>query len=207
MVCSSCSQVGHTRASKECPKYGAGTTADRNTLWNRISTLNYELAATVDSSIEYKVDRELMSKMCEILGEDKTICVYCKTEKANSPDHFHPRIKDGKYTGYGNHPLNIVPCCKTCNSQKGNKTLLEWKPHLATDPMWVSFLKFHEENVEKDVRGIEIYTQQQVKLKEFIRNLTDECEAIRKMDLSTLNQLTVGSSKNDDHSQLPSTRI
>lgn len=181
MVCSSCNQIGHTRSSKLCPKYGCGRTADRNTLLKRISTLNYELAATVDSSCEYKVEQELINKMHEILGEDKTICVYCNTEKANSLDHFHPRIKNG-YTGYGNHPLNLVPCCSKCNSQKGNKTLLEWNPNFVTDPKWVSFLKFHTENVVKDIRGIEIYIQQQVKLQEFIKNLTDECEAMRKTD-------------------------
>jgi len=190
MVCSACNESGHNRSSKQCPKYGGGRTVDPNTLWNRRSTLNYELAATVDSSSEYKVDQELMNKMHEILGEDKTICVYCRTEKANALDHFHPRIRNGEYTGYGNHPVNLVPCCGKCNQQKGNKTLLEWKPNLATDTMWISFLKFHEENVVKDIRGIEIYTQQQVKLREFIKKLTDECEDMRKTDFTQAPTLT-----------------
>lgn len=37
-------------------------------------------------------------------------------------DHLTPKSKGGT-----NHPDNLVPCCKSCNSKKQSKTLEEYR--------------------------------------------------------------------------------
>jgi hypothetical protein len=49
-------------------------------------------------------------------------CAYCGKELQNlTQDHFIPLSKNGEYTKY-----NIVPSCKSCNSEKNNKNPYEW---------------------------------------------------------------------------------
>lgn len=48
-------------------------------------------------------------------------CVYCGGPES-SEDHFRPVIgKNGMPTGYCNDAWNVVPCCISCNSSKGNR--------------------------------------------------------------------------------------
>lgn len=51
---------------------------------------------------------------------DKDTCVYCNL-LANSVDHIIPQ-----YHGGTDELLNLVPCCKRCNSSKGKKDLFDW---------------------------------------------------------------------------------
>jgi 5-methylcytosine-specific restriction endonuclease McrA len=51
------------------------------------------------------------------------ICCYCGKDKELTQDHFIPLVNGGEYT-----KNNIVPCCLSCNSSKGNKDFLEWYP-------------------------------------------------------------------------------
>jgi hypothetical protein len=58
----------------------------------------------------------------------KGICHYCRT--ATSPkeltmDHIIPLIREGKSTRG-----NVVPACKTCNSQKKYLLPIEWQDYL-----------------------------------------------------------------------------
>ena len=49
-------------------------------------------------------------------------CCYCYDETAKlTIDHLIPRFKDGPESSD-----NIVWCCRSCNSSKGKKDLLEW---------------------------------------------------------------------------------
>ena len=51
---------------------------------------------------------------------DKDTCVYCEL-LANTVDHIIPQ-----YHGGTDELLNLVPCCKHCNSSKGKKDLFDW---------------------------------------------------------------------------------
>lgn len=57
----------------------------------------------------------------EILLEDSNgKCVYCG-EPATTMDHIIPIIKGGKTV-----PGNIVPACRSCNSSKKDRDVMEW---------------------------------------------------------------------------------
>lgn len=61
----------------------------------------------------------------EILKKDDFRCHYCKhplTNRTMHIDHVLPRSKGGT-----DEPDNLVACCPACNSQKGSKTIEEWK--------------------------------------------------------------------------------
>ena len=53
--------------------------------------------------------------------QNGTRCVYCGADAEISIDHMIPRIKGG--TDISD---NLVCACKTCNSSKGKKDLMEW---------------------------------------------------------------------------------
>lgn len=48
-------------------------------------------------------------------------CAYCHEEKPLAMDHIVPISAGGNHTWN-----NIAPACKSCNSSKGNKDMLEW---------------------------------------------------------------------------------
>lgn len=51
-------------------------------------------------------------------------CAYCNKEMKNATqDHFIPLNKGGNYT-----PNNILPVCRSCNSQKSASNFYEWYP-------------------------------------------------------------------------------
>ncbi|MDW7670588.1 MAG: HNH endonuclease [Bacillota bacterium] len=51
-----------------------------------------------------------------------TVCCYCGADTKLTLDHLVSRKAGGKDSGD-----NIVHACKTCNSSKGSKDLIEWK--------------------------------------------------------------------------------
>lgn len=59
-----------------------------------------------------------------LFGRDRNVCAYCGKYFANynnlSRDHIVPRSKGGENTW-----MNVITSCKTCNSEKGHKTLKE----------------------------------------------------------------------------------
>lgn len=50
-------------------------------------------------------------------------CAYCIFREADSIDHIIPLTKGGT-----NNIDNLLPVCISCNSSKGDKILLEWRP-------------------------------------------------------------------------------
>jgi NMD protein affecting ribosome stability and mRNA decay len=61
---------------------------------------------------------------------DNLTCVYCGAP-AETWDHIHGLVKDNRYSGYGHTIGNLLPCCRSCNSQKGNKN---WEDFIQTKP-------------------------------------------------------------------------
>src|SRR3954451_2669499 len=60
-------------------------------------------------------------------------CVYCG-EPAETWDHLVGLVKDSELNGYGHQVGNLVPCCRACNSLKGNKGWREFVRSAIPDP-------------------------------------------------------------------------
>ena len=61
----------------------------------------------------------------------KGFCHYCNQKfpaKELTMDHVVPIAKGGKST-----KSNVVPCCKTCNTEKKSRLLTEWQPDIPPD--------------------------------------------------------------------------
>ena len=81
----------------------------------RISTLRRSMACTLLNRDACTPEQE---QLWMHFFPDKK-CAYCGHE-ATHLDHLHPMIRDNEPTGYGTDPGNLVPCCKKCNTPKGN---------------------------------------------------------------------------------------
>ena len=86
--------------------------------------------ATVDHMIRAKLQRRLIDGTMTMrsLYDDERIkmtapqaCCYCGTANNLCVDHLIPRMRGGP-----NAPDNLVWACRSCNSSKGSKDLLEW---------------------------------------------------------------------------------
>lgn len=64
-----------------------------------------------------------------ILKRDNYSCVYCGSKKQLTIDHIIPKSKGG-----GNTWDNLVTCCISCNSKKGDKMLHETNMKLMKKP-------------------------------------------------------------------------
>ena len=86
----------------------------------RRTTINHAFAAAIAPSDEYVADtvREAM----QALGQDseRLLCVYCSAP-AQTWDHVFATVKNSNFSGHGHRLGNLLPCCKPCNSAKGNK--------------------------------------------------------------------------------------
>ncbi len=64
----------------------------------------------------------------EIVETFDSRCAFCLDRLAANEvtqDHFRPVTKGGE------HALdNLVPCCQSCNSSKGNALMFDWVPRL-----------------------------------------------------------------------------
>lgn len=58
----------------------------------------------------------------QVVSAHGSACVYCGDANADSLDHVIPRSRGGD-----DHPSNLVPACRPCNSSKGARTPEEWK--------------------------------------------------------------------------------
>lgn len=45
-------------------------------------------------------------------------CPYCRVDSHDTCDHYFPK---SDYPEYSFYPLNLIPCCPTCNWKKGDK--------------------------------------------------------------------------------------
>jgi 5-methylcytosine-specific restriction endonuclease McrA len=65
----------------------------------------------------------------EVFRRDNHTCQYCGTTKHLTLDHVIPKSKGGTHAWD-----NVVTACETCNSRKGDRTLLEVGLILKTKP-------------------------------------------------------------------------
>jgi hypothetical protein len=79
-------------------------------------------------------DEQRVREAVRLLGnnpDDDLACAYCG-ERAETWDHIFATVKDSRFSGHGHRLGNLLPCCKLCNSRKGNKP---WQQHLASLPL------------------------------------------------------------------------
>jgi hypothetical protein len=92
----------------------------------RQTTINHAFASAIAPNDNY--NQELIEEAVKMLGQDPKAdlhCMYCG-ELAETWDHVFGLVKDYQFSGYGHVIGNLLPCCKKCNSEKGNKNWVEF---------------------------------------------------------------------------------
>jgi NMD protein affecting ribosome stability and mRNA decay len=95
----------------------------------RKTTINHAFASALAPCDEY--DEECLTRAMAALGQthlDNLRCVYCG-ESGETWDHLVGLVKDAQLYGYGHQVGNLVPCCRACNSLKGNR---DWREFLGS---------------------------------------------------------------------------
>ena len=98
---------------------------------HRKTTINHAFAAAVAPCDMY--DELSVRAAISLLGQDPDSalrCVYCDVP-AETWDHVFAMVLKSKFSGHGHRLGNLLPCCKQCNSRKGNKN---WQQFLETLP-------------------------------------------------------------------------
>jgi len=94
---------------------------------HRRTTINHAFASAISPNDEYDDGR--VRAAIRALGqnpETELSCVYCG-QPAQTWDHVFATVKKSEFSGYGHRIGNLLPCCKPCNSAKGNKN---WRKFL-----------------------------------------------------------------------------
>lgn len=87
----------------------------------RKTTISHAFASALSIPDEFEII--LVSNAISLLGQDPNndlLCAYCDNE-AKTWDHINAIVLNGEFSGNGHQINNLIPCCKTCNSKKGNK--------------------------------------------------------------------------------------
>ena len=100
----------------------------------RKSTISHAFAAAIAPSDMYSEDqvRTAMTELAMNPDED-LVCAYCGV-KAQTWDHVYATVRDTHFSGFGHRLGNLLPCCKSCNSSKGNKVWDRFLNELALSP-------------------------------------------------------------------------
>ncbi len=86
----------------------------------RRTTINHAFAAAIAPSDLYLAEK--VQEAMLVLGQDpeNLRCAYCG-DPAQTWDHIFATVKNSNFSGHGHRLGNLLPCCKACNSSKGNK--------------------------------------------------------------------------------------
>lgn len=93
----------------------------------RQTTINHAFASAIAPCDSY--DSKMVKEAVVLLGQDPEkdlLCVYCGAG-AETWDHVFGLVKDLCFSGYGHVIGNLLPSCKKCNSEKGNR---DWEGFL-----------------------------------------------------------------------------
>jgi len=93
----------------------------------RRTTINHAFAAAIAPHDDF--DDKRIREALALLGQDPEaaiLCAYCGRE-AETWDHVHATVMKSGFSGHGHRLGNLLPCCKPCNSKKGNK---DWRQFL-----------------------------------------------------------------------------
>lgn len=99
----------------------------KNSVIGRSSTLRGAFVQSILPGGSTIINDEDLVKHLSVLNMTKeTIrCAYCGGE-FSSWDHINPLVLDKAPTGYLNEINNLLPCCSSCNSSKGNRNWEIW---------------------------------------------------------------------------------
>jgi hypothetical protein len=98
---------------------------------NRTTTINHAFAAAIAPCDKY--DELEVRQAIQLLGQDpdqELRCVYCD-DLAETWDHVFATVSNKQFSGFGHRLGNLLPCCKRCNSKKGNKSWLVYLRSIA----------------------------------------------------------------------------
>jgi hypothetical protein len=87
----------------------------------RKTTINHAFASAVAPCDNF--DDETVRRAIRLLGQNPDeilMCAYCD-RPAETWDHVFATVKASVFSGAGHRLGNLLPCCKPCNSSKGNK--------------------------------------------------------------------------------------
>ena len=111
---------------------------------NRSSTINHAFASALSIADDY--DEEKIDIALKLLGQDPNadlLCAYCD-RSAQTWDHIKAVVSKSSFSGHGHQINNLIPCCKDCNSAKGNKE-------------WIVFLKIKNLDTKERIDKITNY--------------------------------------------------
>jgi hypothetical protein len=163
-------------------------TGGGQTIKDRISTMVNACANDIIKSLNIPFDKAVSDKVVELLqcrDESGALnCAYCLKMPATTEDHFLSLIRNKRPTGATNHAINMIPCCRTCNSSKGKKMLEDWRPILVAEPRFIAYLAFRKEYMSVHPTTFEYNEGVFLELVEthvkhmmvFSKSLLDECK-------------------------------
>lgn len=106
----------------------------------RQTTINHAFASAIAPNDSY--NQKAIREAVEMLGQDPEAdlhCVYCDN-LAETWDHVFGLVRDQQFSGYGHTIGNLLPCCRKCNSKKGNKNWMEFLTEEAVSTSRVNLL-------------------------------------------------------------------
>jgi endonuclease I len=114
----------------------------------RRTTINHAFASALGVVDEY--DEGRVAEGLALLGLDPlhVQCVYCD-QPAETWDHLHGLVRDGRFAGRGHQLGNLVPACKSCNSKKGNGDWRAFAAKRGTSPDRVECIERYERMLDE----------------------------------------------------------
>jgi len=100
-----------TLSKKYCDRRCAGRNRSPDVIFRYVNARRALLSGATARRVPKRVLRRLRS----------AICFYCGS-KANTVDHVVPLSRGGQHA-----EGNLVPACRSCNSSKADKLLIEWR--------------------------------------------------------------------------------
>ena len=90
------------------------------TVKDRSGSTRNGFANSVSNYNKKEIPDKLLLERNELLEINKNICFYCH-QPSKTNDHLIPTVNQKKQIYGDNNLLNGFPCCKDCNSSKGEK--------------------------------------------------------------------------------------
>ena len=86
----------------------------------RKTTVNHAFAAAIAPCDDFSAENvEAAVRLLDQNPDAELTCVYCDN-LAETWDHVFATVEDSVFSGAGHRVGNLLPCCKSCNSRKGN---------------------------------------------------------------------------------------
>ena len=154
-------------------------------LGRRRTTINHAFASAIALNDEYDRQRVIDAIRALGLDPDKDLtCVYCDRKPAQTWDHVFGLVKGGQYAGFGHTVGNLLPCCRDCNSLKGNRELSSFLSGLIED---------HERlnaKLEKLKSHFDHYLPPKLAFDEFRRICPDEMKQLQEAKNIILSEMS-----------------